>query len=311
MRGMMSVSTESDAETLIVRLRGLLPTLAESERAVGRLVLDQPAEIARVGISELARRAGTSATTVTRFCRSIGLNGYQELRLMLAVAGYKQEAAGRQLPIGADAEIAADDPLPAITRKVALASQQAIQDTFETFDISALAQAVGAISDARKIDIYGVGASDVVVADLHHKLSHLGLVAVASSDVHSSLGSAAHLRSEDVAIGVSHSGHTHEVLDPMRVARERGAVTIAVTNYPHSALAELADIVLASAGQEDVLFRTGATVSRIAQLYVTDCLFVALAQHRGEQAWAAFEQAQQAISSRTGGESARSARRPN
>lgn len=307
----MSVSTESSAETLIVRLRGLLPTLAESERAVGRLVLEQPAEIARVGISELARRAGTSATTVTRFCRSIGLNGYQELRLLLAVAGYKQEAATRQLPIGAEAEIAADDPLPAITRKIALASQQAIQDTFETFDLSALAQAVEAISGARKVDIYGVGASDVVVADLHHKLSHLGLVAVAYSDVHLSLGSAAHLKPGDVAIGVSHSGQTHEVLDPMRVAGERGATTIAVTNYPHSALAEQVDVTLASAGQEDVLFRTGATVSRIAQLYVTDCLFVALAQHRGEEAWAAFEQAQEAISSRTGGDRARSSRRPN
>ena len=64
-------SHDSGAETLLVRLRGLMPTLAESERAVGRLVLDQPAETARIGISELARRAGTSATTVTRFCRSI------------------------------------------------------------------------------------------------------------------------------------------------------------------------------------------------------------------------------------------------
>lgn len=303
-----TVSTETAAETLIVRLRGLLPTLAESERAVGRLVLDQPAEIARVGISELARRAGTSATTVTRFCRSIGLNGYQELRLLLAVAGYKQEAAGRQLPIGAEAEIAADDPLPAITRKIALASQQAIQDTFETFDLSALAGAVESIASARKVDIYGVGSSDVVVADLHHKLSHLGLIAVAYSDVHRSIASAAHLSKGDVAIGVSHSGQTPEVLDPMRVARDKGAVTIAVTNYPRSRLAEQVDIVLASAGQEDVLFRTGATVSRIAQLYVTDCLFVALAQHRGEQTWAAFEQVHKAVSSRTG-ESARSSRR--
>lgn len=306
---MQDGQTTSDAETLIVRLRGLLPTLAESERAVARLVLDQPAEIARVGISELARRAGTSATTVTRFCRSVGLNGYQELRLLLAVAGYKQEAAGRQLPIGAEAKIEPDDPLPAITRKIALASQQAIQDTFETFDLPALARAVESISAARKIDIYGVGASDVVVADLHHKLSHLGLVTVAYSDIHRSIGSAAHLTPDDVAVGISQSGQTHEVLDPMRVAREHGATTIAVTNYPRSTLAQQVDIVLASAGQENVMFRTGATVSRIAQLYVTDCLFVALTQHRGEQAWTAFEEARHAVASRTGGEHARINRR--
>ncbi|MEV6971745.1 RpiR family transcriptional regulator, partial [Hamadaea sp. NPDC051192] len=75
-----------DADSLLARLRGLLPSLPDSEQAVGRLVIEQPSEIARASISELARRAGTSATTVTRFCRDVGLTGYHELRLLLAVA---------------------------------------------------------------------------------------------------------------------------------------------------------------------------------------------------------------------------------
>jgi DNA-binding MurR/RpiR family transcriptional regulator len=287
-----------DADSLLARLRGLLPSLPDSEQAVGRLVIDQPAQIARASISELARRAGTSATTVTRFCRDVGLTGYHELRLLLAVAVDRQQTAGRHVPIGADTDIAPDDALPAIAQKMAHAAQRAIQDTVDTFDLGALAAAVDALNAARKVDIYGVGSSDVVVSDLHHKLCHLGLISVAYSDVHRSVASAAHLSPEDVVIAVSHSGRTAEVLDPVRVAKQRGATVLAITNYPRSPLAEMVDIVLSSAGRESIFFRTGATVSRIAQLYVADCLFVALAQRRGDQTWEAFDRVHDAVSSR-------------
>ncbi|WP_051366393.1 MurR/RpiR family transcriptional regulator [Hamadaea tsunoensis] len=287
-----------DADSLLARLRGLLPSLPESEQAVGRLVIDKPSEIARASISELARRAGTSATTVTRFCRDVGLTGYHELRLLLAVAVDRQQSAGRHVPIGADTDIAPDDALPAIAQKMAHAAQRAIQDTLDTFDLEALAAAVEALNGAGRVYIYGVGSSDVVVADLDHKLSHLGLTCVTYADVHRSMASAAHLTPSDVVIAVSHSGRTAEVLDPVRVARGRGATTLAITNYPRSPLADLVDIVLSSAGRESIFFRTGATVSRIAQLYVADCLFVALAQRRGDQTWEAFDRVHDAVSSR-------------
>lgn len=283
---------DGGAETLLVRLRGLMPTLADSERAVGRLILDHPAETARLGISELARRAGTSATTVTRFCRSMGLSGYQELRLMLAVVGYKQETSGP--PADFTAEVSPDDTVPAIANKVAVASRQAIQDTLATLDLPALEKAVELLSQARTVAIYGVGTSDVVVADLHHKLTRLGLVAIACTDAHRALVCAAHLAKGDVAVGVSHSGRTAEVVEPLRIARENGAATIAVTNFPRSPLAELADIVLAAAGHSD------ARVSQAAQLYVTDCLSVVLAQHQGEQASAALERVDRALRAGSG-----------
>jgi len=287
-----------DADSLLARLRGLLPSLPDSEQAVGRLVIEQPSEIARASISELARRAGTSATTVTRFCRDVGLTGYHELRLLLAVAVDRQQSAGRHVPIGAETDIAPEDALPAIAQKMAHAAQRAIQDTVDTFDLEALAAAVDALNGARRVYLYGVGSSDVVVADLDHKLSHLGLTCLTYADVHRSVASAAHLGTDDVVIAVSHSGRTVEVLDPVRVAKQRGATTLAITNYPRSPLAEMSDIVLASAGRESIFFRTGATVSRIAQLYVADCLFVALAQRRGDQTWEAFDRVHDAVSSR-------------
>jgi DNA-binding MurR/RpiR family transcriptional regulator len=59
-----------------VTIRSLLPNLAPVERRVAQAVLDDPGGAARQSISELSRSCGTSATTVVRFCRAVGLRGY-------------------------------------------------------------------------------------------------------------------------------------------------------------------------------------------------------------------------------------------
>src|SRR5512142_3360193 len=71
---------------ILVTIRALLPNLAPVERRVAQAVLDDPSGAARRSISELSRSCGTSATTVVRFCRAVGLRGYPELRLALAAA---------------------------------------------------------------------------------------------------------------------------------------------------------------------------------------------------------------------------------
>src|SRR5450755_1161607 len=71
---------------ILVTIRSLLPNLAPVERRVAQAVLDDPGGAARQSISELSRCCGTSATTVVRFCRAVGLSGYPELRLALAAA---------------------------------------------------------------------------------------------------------------------------------------------------------------------------------------------------------------------------------
>jgi DNA-binding MurR/RpiR family transcriptional regulator len=63
--------------------------------------------------------------------------------------------------------------------------------------------------------------------------------------------------------------------------------TVAITNFPRSAIARVADHVLTTAARETT-FRSGATASRLAQLTVVDCVFVGVAQQT-------FESSQQAL----------------
>jgi DNA-binding MurR/RpiR family transcriptional regulator len=259
---------------ILITIRSLLPNLAPVEQRVAQAVLDDPNGVAWRSISEFARSCGTSATSVVRFCRAVGLRGYPDLRLALAGAVASRDAA---TVVAASSDIDPDDDPVTIIKKIAYADAAAVTDTAGRLDVGVLAVVVDALAASGRIDVYGVGASGLVAVDLQVKLQRIGRPAFAFPDPHMAMTSAA-LRGEgDVVIGLSHTGTTVDTIDALAEARSHGATTVTITNFPWSPITEVADFVLLTAARETT-FRSGAMTSRIAQLTVVDCLFVMLAQ---------------------------------
>ncbi|OLR89716.1 MurR/RpiR family transcriptional regulator [Actinokineospora bangkokensis] len=284
-------TTEHSESSPLVRIRSLLPGLARAEQRVAKVVLDSPHTVARRSITEVAEAAGTSETTVTRFCKAIGVGGYPELRIALAADTARSEArVDRDL----GGEIAPDDDLKTVVGKVTFADARAVEETAEQLDVAVLTEVIGAVATAGRVDVYGVGASAFVAADLQQKLHRIGRVSFAWNDTHIMLTSAAVLKQGDVAIAISHTGATADTVEALRVAREHGATTVALTNYPTSPIAEVADHVLTTAARETT-FRSGATASRIAQLTVVDCLFIGVAQHHLDTSIQALDSTRDAV----------------
>ncbi|MBE1466157.1 DNA-binding MurR/RpiR family transcriptional regulator [Kibdelosporangium phytohabitans] len=275
----------------LVRIRSLLPGLARAEQRVAKVVLDNPASVARRSITEVADAAGTSETTVTRFCKAIGVGGYPELRIALAADTARTEArAERDL----GGEISPEDDLAQVVSKVTFADARAVEETADQLEIATLQQVVDVIAAAGRVDVYGVGASAFVALDLQQKLHRIGRVSFAWNDTHIMLTSAAVLGSGDVAVGISHTGATTDTVEALRTARQRGATTVALTNFPRSPITEVADLVLTTAARETT-FRSGAMASRIAQLTVIDCLFIGVAQRHLPTAMGALEATRDAV----------------
>ncbi|MFI0468435.1 MurR/RpiR family transcriptional regulator [Saccharopolyspora sp. 5N102] len=281
---------ESGESSPLVKIRSLLPGLARAEQRVANIVLADPASIARRSITEVAEAAGTSETTVTRFCKAIGVGGYPDLRIALAADTARTSVRDREL--GSD--IAPDDDLGQIIEKVGYADAKAVEETAGQLDAAILQRLVDDVATARRIDVYGVGASAFVALDLQQKLHRIGLTCFAWADTHNALTSAAVLREGDVAIGISHTGATSETVEALREARRRGATTAALTNFARSPITEVADHVLTTAVRETT-YRSGAMASRIGQLTVIDCLFIGVAQRHLDQAKAALEATYEAV----------------
>lgn len=280
----MTAVPGSPPPSIEARIHGLLPALSPAQVRVAREVLRDPAAVVSSTIGELAARCRTSLPSVTRFCVALGLSGYAELRLALAAESARTTGWER----GTGGEVGPDDSLDEVLRTLLRADTRALEDTVAELDTTALAEAVRAVSDARRIDMYAVGGSASVAEDLRLRLHRIGRGATCWSDVHNALTSSALLGAGDVAIGISHSGETVEVIEPLERAARQGARTVAVTNYPRSPLARTADVVLITAAR-DVTFRTGGLSGRHAQMIVLDALYIGVAQLDYSQAEQAFD----------------------
>ncbi len=253
---------------VFLKIKQALPSLPEQEYKVGDYILRCPHEAVVLSISELAQASGVSNTTISRFCRRIGLEGYRQFKIALA----RETGSPDNL---AYVQVAPEDTLASIAQKIFALNTQALHDTQRVLDLAVLEKVVDALLHARRIDIYATGGAGITARELHFKCLQMGLNANAFLDSQMQVMSAATLSVDDVGFGISHSGMQAHVASTLREARAGGAVTIAMTSYPRSPLAQAAGLVLVTASLGVPIAYDSPTV-RTAQLALVDVLYEAM-----------------------------------
>ncbi|OWR00344.1 MurR/RpiR family transcriptional regulator [Sphingopyxis witflariensis] len=256
-------------ENALARMRVAQGSMAKGARRIADYILARPEGIVRMSITELADAVGVSEGSIVNFCRGIGLSGFQHLKLSLA-----REIVEPVQFIHED--VARDDDMDMICRKVFHSGIQALRDSLSVLDPQSLARAVDAIRTAKRVEIYGIGSSAPMAEDTHYRMLRIGLDARVVTDSHVQAISASRCDPDVAVLTISHSGATHETVAATRLAKEAGARTIVITNFARSPIQAYADVVLFTMARE-TRFRTEAMTSRIAQLCVADALIAALA----------------------------------
>jgi DNA-binding MurR/RpiR family transcriptional regulator len=255
--------------SVLVHVRGVIPSLNKAEKRVAQAVTKNPEGVLGGTVTTLAQAAQVSEATVVRFCRTMGYSGFAELKIALA-----RDLVPEIQRIHEDVT-ESDDPAMVI-KKVFDASVAALEDTLRVLDPAAIRAAADALKKARKILIVGVGTSAPGVMDAYNKLMRLGLNVTFSSDAHLQMMEAALLTDRDVIVAITHSGSTRDPVDTVRVAVERGALAICITNNALSPITKYCPIKLVTAARE-TRFRTEALSSRISQAAITDALYTLVA----------------------------------
>jgi len=258
----------------LLRIKSAAEMFKPAERCVAEFVLANAEQVMHMSVSEAARDIEVGESTVIRFCRALGYKGYQEFKLRLA-----QDLVEPVEFIHANISFA--DSTADLAQKVFQTNIKAVADTMKALDPEMVEIAAKALAEAGRVDIYGVGYSSFTALDAKLKFVRLGLIADSYGDAHLQAMAAASLKKGDVAIGISHSGSTKDVVDALASARKSGAATIAITNFSPSPITRASDVVLLTASPESPLGGEVLT-SRIAQLCVLDVLSVALAVTLGE-----------------------------
>ena len=271
----------------IIKLRTLYNSLRASEQKVADYINVHPEEIIYLSISALADKCGVSEASVIRLCKVLGYEGYQALKIsmarsLIAPVKYIHE------------EIEEGDDLDKITQKVMVADMKAIEDTLKILDRAEVGRAIDAMSNARKIEFYGLGGSAPVAFDAQHKFLRHGIPCIAYNDSHMQIMSASMLGKGDVVVGISHSGSTIDIVDSLKIASKSGAETICITSSENSPITKVTSIKLIISARE-LTYRPEPMASRIAQLAVIDVLSVGVALKREGQVVSNIEKSREAL----------------
>lgn len=252
---------------ILQQLRSHRHELRKSEQKVAEFVLRWPEEVIHMRIVDLATEASVSEPTIVRFCRSLGVDGFQNFKLSLAQQLVRQEAL---VPFDLNAT---EDPAE-LGRNLINNTRDCLAQVRDAMDWQAVHRAISKLSQARHIEFWGFGASGIVAQDAQQKFFRLEVSTSAYSDPDMQHMAAATLAPEDCVVAISHSGRTRSLLDSGTRAQQQGSSLIGLCprNTP---LFDLCDIAIPVQIDEDNEIFTPMN-SRLAHLVLLDILAAGL-----------------------------------
>ena len=275
-----------DKTTLNIKV--LYDKIGKAEKRIADWLLANPGEILALSIVDLADRCGCSEATIVRFAKRIGFSGYQELKISIA-----QETNSTSV----STNVKSGDSMEEVYDKVCNDIYCSLERTKMVLDTKKLENACEKIASADRVVIFGLGNSASIALDASHKLQRTGCNAYAYSDNHMQVIAASHLSPNDVAIGISHSGSSKDIVEALKIAKKAGATTIAITNAGKSPIQKQSDITLFTASDE-TKHSILALNSRIAQLSIINAIYFYIVYNKSETALDSIKETEQSLMSK-------------
>lgn len=119
---------------------------------------------------------------------------------------------------------------------IANLSKESIDITMKNLDLEELRLVVLMITKAKVIDIYGVSGPLRIASDFQYKMFRIGKDVRISQMINEQLFQAAQSTSEHLAILISYSGETEEVIEAAKILYRRKIPAIAITSFGENRL---------------------------------------------------------------------------
>ena len=254
---------------IVLRIKEEYRKLTKSEKKVADYFIENYKDAINESTQAIAVATDTSPATVIRFVKTLKFDGLQQLKLAIAADMDSQK------PDITDEIIHQKDGLSEIVEKNKRNLINSIERLYALMDLELIEKSVDAIDSAKKVYLFGVGASGIVCYDINYKLSRIGKNVVFNNDIHLQLVNLNFITKEDACVCVSYSGNTKETVLVAEIAKKAGAKTVGICCYGRNELSKICDITLRVPHDEREL-RLGAISSRNTTLTLLDTIYLAI-----------------------------------
>jgi DNA-binding MurR/RpiR family transcriptional regulator len=215
-------------KTFLKRLSQHRDKLSQLEKQVLDYLLINPDKVIKLNVNELAKELFVSTATISRTCKQLGYDGFQDLKYTLS----KYVDQDKEVHV-----ISSTTMLSQIDRMKAEMDQ-----TLQSINEEQIHKAALFIKESTFVEFFGVGASHPTCVEAARKLTFSGRISSAREDWDELRCVANSLTEQDLAILVSYSGETLHILEYANILKERNVRTIAVAGRQNSRLQQEVDI---------------------------------------------------------------------
>lgn len=261
----------------LLTIKNKYTSLTAAERVVADYILQNSNAVIHMPIHTFAEQAGVAKSAIIRCCKSLGFEGYSDLKIALAMEVSKNKK------LNYAPYIERTDNAGTILDKIFSANVKTLHDTAERINRDILQKAVDLLDDAHVIYIYAIGTSAGIASEFQYRLMQIGKTAICINDVPSMKVSTLNIRKGDVAVGISHTGRTIATIEALQLAKAQGAVTLCITSYFGSEITQNADYSI-EIYSDEIDYPMEAVSSRIAHLSIIDTLTIALSAKNYDEA---------------------------
>lgn len=266
-------------------------SLTRSGKKLANYILSNTAEAQYLSITSLAENSGVSEATITRFCRMLGLRGYNELKLALA----KSDRSNASDSEGVLSSVSDSTSLENMCRKLRDSYLLSVNETISQLDPLSLKLAVDVLVRSRHVYCFGQGGSMVMAKEAWALFSTVTPKFIHIEDSHMQTISTALLTPEDAILFFSYSGSTRDMQEVLDLARERHVPIVLITHFRKSLAASYANVSLICGYNENPL-QSGSVAAKMGQMFLIDCLFNAYCGRNAVENSAARDATSQAVS---------------
>lgn len=257
--------------SVLDRISVLYDQLFDAEKKIAKFILNHQKEVVDMTVSEVALASDVSVASVSRFCRKVGLKGFHQLKISLAqelVETYGEGATSNDIRL---------DDIPQSLQNILANKIEELKQTVNGINTEEFAKVLDCIQNAKRVQVIAVGNTIPVAIDAAFKFNELGIPTNAGTIWETQLSYAYTLGEGDVLIAISNSGESNKVFEAVEIANSNNAVTVGITNNPHSAIGEAVQYHITTATREK-LFLDEFCFSRVSATTVIEIIFLFLTE---------------------------------
>jgi RpiR family transcriptional regulator, carbohydrate utilization regulator len=259
----------------VPKIRALYNTFSKTEKSIAQYVLNNLKQVSHMSIDSLAAEINVGKSSILRFSKKIEFEGYQDFKLGLA----------KEVALMKDAiytKHKGDNTLSRLITEVTNENIETLIVSRQKVDEKSLTKAAKYLLDSNEIVIFAKGISKVMGMALKYKFMKLGLVCSSPEDYHFQCFSVVKVKPKTVFIVIDLTGSVNDFNKLIKIAKEKDAIVIAISNFEKSSITDLSDIILLSEATESPL-KDGELTALLSQINILDMLYTIMAMKKGDE----------------------------